>query len=219
MFTGFNEKTTDFLWAIRFNNNREWFLDNKRAYIDNLQRPMNELTQDVYEIMTIKHNLNVDYHVSRIYRDARRIRSGGPYKDRLWFSLREESPDWAAIPVFFFEIEPEGYSYGMGYYIAPPATMLKFRKRLDKNPGEFEEIATKLREKKIFSIYGDEYKKPKGKKEGILSEWYNRRNIGVISERSGHKELYSPGLVQTLCGGFEALIPLYNFLWSLERSD
>lgn len=29
MFTGFTPETIDFLWGIRMNNNREWFLEHK----------------------------------------------------------------------------------------------------------------------------------------------------------------------------------------------
>ena len=30
MFTGFTPETLDFLWGIRMNNNRDWFMANKR---------------------------------------------------------------------------------------------------------------------------------------------------------------------------------------------
>ena len=36
MFTGFTPETVDFLWGIRLNNNREWFLANKKQYVDTL---------------------------------------------------------------------------------------------------------------------------------------------------------------------------------------
>lgn len=29
MFTGFTPETIDFLWGIRMNNNRDWFLEHK----------------------------------------------------------------------------------------------------------------------------------------------------------------------------------------------
>ncbi len=32
MFDGFSPKTVDFLWGIRMNNNREWFLTHKQEY-------------------------------------------------------------------------------------------------------------------------------------------------------------------------------------------
>ena len=52
--------------------------------------------------------------VSRIYRDARRLRGRGPYKDHLWFSVEQPHEIWTESPCFWFELGPEGWSYGMG---------------------------------------------------------------------------------------------------------
>ena len=165
MFTGFNEKATEFLWGIRFNNNREWFLENKQSYLDHVQAPLRALAQDVWTCVTEKAKLDINYHVTRIYRDARRVRDGGLYKEHHWFSMEKDSDDeWTASPGFYFEISPEGYSFGMGYYAAPAATMKKFRDRLDANPAEFERIALALG--KNFEVFGDEYARKKAEKEG-----------------------------------------------------
>ena len=217
MFTGFTEKTTEFLWGIRLNNNRQWLQDNKQSYLEDLQQPMNKLADTVWLEMTSRHKLEVNCHVSRIYRDARRAHKGGLYKDRLWFSLRRPDVDWMGKPVFFFEITPEGYSYGMGYYSASPETMKHFRERLDKNPKEFLRIASALEEQKEFILYGEEYKRKKAEMAGILEKWYNLRNMGMIAEKSGHEELYSARIIGTLCEGFSELLPLYHFLWSLDQ--
>ena len=36
MFEGFSPETVDFLWGIRMNNNRQWFLEHKKQYVDDL---------------------------------------------------------------------------------------------------------------------------------------------------------------------------------------
>ena len=36
MFEGFSPETVDFLWGIRMNNNREWFAENKKNYVNYL---------------------------------------------------------------------------------------------------------------------------------------------------------------------------------------
>ena len=43
MFTGYTPETVDFLWGIRLNNNREWFMENKQRYIDTLYQPTKAL--------------------------------------------------------------------------------------------------------------------------------------------------------------------------------
>ena len=38
MFTGFTDATVDFLWGIRFNNERPWFEAHKETYLSELYR-------------------------------------------------------------------------------------------------------------------------------------------------------------------------------------
>jgi uncharacterized protein (TIGR02453 family) len=218
LFKGFDEKTTEFLWGIRFNNNKTWFEENKQTYLDHVQSPMKELGEEVWTYLTEKHSLEAGYRVARIYRDARRVRDGRPYKDNLWFTIQQHFQDGLALPAFFFGVDPEGYTYGLGYYSAPATTMKKFRDRLDANPAAFERLASALKEQKVFDLYGDEYKQKKADKEGLLGEWYNRKNLGMIAERSGHEKIYAPTFAKTLSGEFELLLPLYHFLWSLENA-
>ena len=128
MFTGFCDQTVDFLWQIRFNNERPWFEAHKADYLTYVLQPMRELGAELYDYMAEKYpQLWLNLHVSRIYRDARRLFGRGPYKDHMWLSLRHENEEWTSRPVFYFEIMPEGYSYGMGVYSATPQVMERFR--------------------------------------------------------------------------------------------
>ena len=47
MFTGFSDATIDFLWELRFHNERPWFLEHKQVFLDTLDRPMKALAADV----------------------------------------------------------------------------------------------------------------------------------------------------------------------------
>ena len=89
MFQGFSQQTNDFLWGIRFNNERSWFEAHKQEYLDYVQSPLRQLAQEVYARFSAAHEeLPLMVRVSRIYRDARRLYGRGPYKSHLWFSLR-----------------------------------------------------------------------------------------------------------------------------------
>ena len=52
MFEGFTPETIDFLWGIRMNNNRDWFLEHKKQYVDTLYTPMKALGQQLFEPCT-----------------------------------------------------------------------------------------------------------------------------------------------------------------------
>ena len=70
MFQGFTKQTIDFLWNIRFNNNKSWFEDHKDEYNTVLKKPMNELAEETYNIFTSKHNdLSLGLAVCRNYKD------------------------------------------------------------------------------------------------------------------------------------------------------
>lgn len=46
-FQGFTPEALDFLWGIRFNNNREWFSEHKSQYQRALYEPMKALAAEL----------------------------------------------------------------------------------------------------------------------------------------------------------------------------
>ena len=54
MFTGFTDATVDFMWGIRFNNERAWFEAHKEDYLQSFYRPMKELGAEVYDYISAK---------------------------------------------------------------------------------------------------------------------------------------------------------------------
>lgn len=217
MFTGFTSGTVDFMWGIRFNNEKSWFEAHREQYKSQFYEPMQALSREVCQRFAGAHpDLGLIHKVSRIYRDARRLRSRGPYKDRLWCSLERPSEDWTGDPVFWFELEPEGYSYGMGFYCAAPLTMAKFRVRLDRDPRPFEKLARSFQKQEVFSLEGEDYKRPKGKTTALLDPWYQKRSFSLIHEGPHEDCIFSHDLADRLVEGYEFLLPFYQYLIALE---
>ena len=102
-FQGYTQQTVDFMWGIRFNNERGWFLEHKDDYINTFLTPTRELGEQVYDaVLALLPDEPLMLKVSRIYRDARRLFGRGPYKDHLWFSLRRRNENEGAEPSFYF---------------------------------------------------------------------------------------------------------------------
>lgn len=155
MFQGFSQGAIDFLWGIRFNNERGWFLAHKEEFLTLVDAPMRELAAQVSQAMTEEFpKLGLELKVSRIYRDARAALWPRPYKDHLWFSLRRRNENEGAEPSFYFEIAPEYYSYGMGAWDLPPVTMAKLRARIDRDPKPLEKLARRLERQGEFALEG-----------------------------------------------------------------
>jgi len=69
------------MWNLRFNNNKPWFDAHKDEYKRDFLNPMKALGQDVFERVTADFgNRGFIRKVSRIYKDARRVRDGEPYR-------------------------------------------------------------------------------------------------------------------------------------------
>lgn len=217
MFQGFSPRTVDFMWAIRFHNEKSWFEAHKEDYIRDLQTPMRALAEDTCAAFAGRHrDLGLNLHISRIYRDARRLHGNGPYKDHLWFSLRRKAEDWTTTPVFYFELRPEGYGYGLGYYSAKPVTMAKFRARLDARPKPFARLVRALENGPGFALDAPAYRRPKGDPGSLLYPWYNSKGLSLSRDLPLDEQLYLPSLPDTLARGYEFLLPFYRYFLSLD---
>ena len=215
MFQGFTPEAIEFLWGVKFNNNREWFGEHKQEYLDLIDKPLRELSQQLLDAMNEEFpKLGFRQHVSRIYRDARRLFGRGPYKDHLWLVIERPQDDHLGRPAFYFEIAPNYYSYGFGFWDMSPETAAKLRARIDRDPKPMEKLARKLNKSK-FSLYGEEYKRPKGDVGKLLNPWYNRKNIGVSFDDNCEGVLFTPELFDEILEGFRFLMPFYQYFDTL----
>jgi uncharacterized protein (TIGR02453 family) len=216
MFTGFTDKTIDFMWNLRLNNEKPWFEANKDDFIRYFQTPMKELGREVFERVSADFDRGFIHKVSRIYKDARRVKDGEPYRTNMWFSIERPSEEWTSTPVFWFELDPEKWSYGLGYYAAKAETMAKFRARLDKHPKAFEKLTASFDRQSEFVLDGDEYKRKKDAPTPKTAAWYNRKSFSLIHTETNSKVLYSRELVDRLVKGYAFLMPLYDYLITLD---
>lgn len=209
MFTGFSPEAIDFLWGIRFNNEKSWFEAHKAQYLAALYNPMKELARAVSE--PFSEIPGMVCKVSRIYRDARRIYNGRPYKESLWFCLREDRQNWGELPSLFFEIAPEGYSYGFLMWSPKADTMQAFRTRLEDKPDAFLKIVKKAERKTGIEVTGGEYYRKKVCANPDIAHYYNLKNISAYVEKPADELLFQPALAETVRTTLLDLLPLYEY--------
>lgn len=218
MFTGFTDETVDFMWGIRFNNERTWFEAHKEIYLTCFYRPMQALGAEIYDfIRGQRPDYDLVNKVTRIYRDARRLHGRGPYKESLWFSVEEPSDLWTAKPTFWFELMPEGWSYGMGYYLPKALTMAKLRARLDRDPKTMEALTRALDGQEEFALEAERYKRPKGPAPSpLLEPWYQAKSFTICHQEALTEDLFSRAIVERLKAGFAFLLPYYDYFVTLD---
>lgn len=217
MFEGFTERTINFMWELRFNNNKPWFLEHKDEFVRDFQTPMRELGRDVFaQLKDTCGDRGFIHKLSRVYKDARRPMGDGPYRDHLWFSVERPSEEWTSTPVFWFELAPEEWRYGLGYYSARPLTMAKLRRRIDNDPKAFEKLIAPLSRQDEFALEGPEYVRKKEAPSKKTEPWYNKKSLALVHYQKNGNELFSPELTGRLVSGYKLLMPLYDYLITLD---
>ncbi|MDR2939310.1 MAG: DUF2461 domain-containing protein [Clostridiales bacterium] len=219
-FEGFSTATIDFMWNLRLNNNKAWFEEHKPEFIEVFQTPMKALGREVFEhINTNFGGRGFIHKVSRIYKDARRVKGGEPYRCNLWFSIERPVPngmEWTSTPVFWFELTPENWTYGLGYYSARAETMAKLRARIDKNPKAFEKFVALLEKQNEFALEGAEYVRKKEAPTKKVEAWYNKKSFSLIHEQQHGAELFTSDLVGRIVSGYTFLMPFYDYFITLD---
>ncbi len=212
MFQGFSQQTGDFLWSLALNNDRTWFNANRQTFEDVLNQPFRALASDTLERMQALYpSQSFQSHVSRIYRDARRLFGRGPFKDHLWFTVH--SGDRHAVgPMFWFELDRVSWSYGMGIWDDSADVPAAFRAAVDADPARFEALVRDILACGEYRLWGEVYKRPKGDRGELLNPWYNRRHISVGYERACGGVMYTDAMPGFLADEFARLMPMYRFL-------
>lgn len=209
MFTGFTPETIDFLWGIRMNNNRDWFLEHKKQYVDTLYQPMKSLGADLFQ--PFLNRTGDILKVSRIYRDAR-LHHPQPYKESLWICIRRDVEWWAENPCLFFEIRPEGVSYGFSLWKPKSSAMEAFRRRLAAHPEEFPEILERVQKDVGMELTAVCYKRPKEAPSQALAPYFAwKEDISLIVNEPVGEKLFGPELGRRAGTFLEKLIPLYDY--------
>ncbi len=218
--TTYSEQTVEFLWNLRFNNSREWFQARKADYEALMLRPTKELAGALFEHLRDKypkHDWNL--HISRIYRDARRLYGRGPMNDHLWFTLWADREEGSA-PAFWFSFFPEGWDFGMGCWSGGKNTVMeRFRAQVKLDPAPAEQLAKKLEKQDVFVLGGDSYKKHRMETTPLLQSWVDKKWLG-FQHRGDHGELdLSERLLPFVRDGLDWLMPFYAYFLALPELE
>ena len=209
MFTGFTPETIDFLWGIRMNNNREWFLEHKDQYTSTLYEPMKALGQELFQPFLSRSGDILK--VSRIYRDAR-LHHPEPYKESLWICIRKDVEWWAENPCLYFEIRPEEVSYGFTLWKPKAATMEAFRRQLAAQPEAFLDMLHGVQKAVGMEVRAVCYKKPKEAPRPALAPFYTwKEDISLTVHEPVSEDIFGLELGARAKIFLEQLIPLYDY--------
>ncbi len=217
MFQGYSPETVDFLWGIRLNNNREWFLAHKPEYVKYLYEPTKALGKELFSLVADKPGTLVK--VSRIYRDAR-MHHPLPYKESLWICIRQDVEWWAENPCLYFEINPDRIHYGFFFWRVRPQIMERIRQDMTANPEKFLKMIKKAEKETGCPVVAEDvYKRPKPADNKKLQPYFAwKGQIGCVREEEFSPDTFGPELGDRVNAMLQSLLPLYDYFCKFTES-
>ena len=149
--------------------------------------------------------------ISRIRRDTRFTKDKTLYREHVWATFVRPKKEFPCSPAFWFEITPQGYTCGVGYYCTTPQLMQAYRDAILADPAAFR-WAVRKAERAGFAFGGESYKKDKpGNVPEDLRTYYNQKDAFVCRENPSLAPLRDAGIIEEFKKGFQELAPLYHF--------
>jgi uncharacterized protein (TIGR02453 family) len=220
-FAGFTKETFRFLEELGRHNEKKWFEAHRDDYMEHVVRPMQNLVMDLSDTIVMIDPLMVTTPavgktISRINRDVRFSKDKSPYRNNVWITFKRPSADWMDCPCYYFEIYPDFYRYGMGYYSASKETMDKLRSIIDHRPSLFRDAISFFEEGRPYSLEGELYKRNLNPSLGDdLSTWYQRKNFYLACNCRADDRLFSGKLAEDVASDFILTKGFYDFLTGL----
>lgn len=207
----------DFLTELKENNNRDWFLANKKRY-DKLKKEYQDFIQElIAEISKFDAdfaNLNAKDCLFRINRDVRFSNDKSPYKTNFGASICKRGKKDSG-PLFYVHLEPNSSFIAAGVYMPDAEFLKKIRQEIDYNLDEFRSIINHSTFQKYFKGLDQESalkSSPKGyEKDQDGIEFLRLRSFTVTNSLSD-KDLVSKDLIKEIKSGFEAAKAFNDFL-------
>lgn len=208
--------------AIRFNNNRPFFLENREWYLRAVREPSLALAtelSDAVEALDPDLERRPNRVVSRINRDIRFSKDKSPYRDYIWLAFRRPGEERGTTLGVYFDISDEGASCGMGFYKENVEIMANLRARIEKSPEEILGLWRELRDEfTLFPRINKRIKIPEEIPEE-LREWYAARGFYVEKAINDFDLIRSPMLADEIKHCYARLTPLYRYILNLQPGE
>lgn len=214
-----SKNTLQFLEDLKTNNNRDWFLENKKRY-EEFKKDYHQLIREFLETMKPQDAnlelLEVKNCAFRINRDIRFSKNKAPYKTHLgiWMNTNQGRNNG---PGYYIHIE-KGASFIAGGLYSPEADELKkIRKEIAFFYEDLEEILANKNFKKIYSgLDRNETNSLKNgpkdfEKDHPAIEFLKLKSFVAVKKISD-KELFEEHFVKIITEKLLVLKPLLEFL-------
>ena len=207
-----------FLKALKKNNNKEWFDDNRKTY-ETAKKEVQDFTTALIKELSksdpsIAHLTYKDC-LFRINRDVRFSKDKSPYKTNFGIYICAGGKK-SMMAGYYLHLEPGASFIGGGLYMPMPPQLAKIRQEIDYNFEEFKKI---ISAKSFVKHYGglnegdDKLSRvPKGYEVDNPAAEYLKHKSFIVMKALSDKEILDKTLMPESIKAFQALKPLIDFM-------
>jgi uncharacterized protein (TIGR02453 family) len=150
------QSTLDFLSDLKYHNERDWFMKNRKSYEDaraNYELFVQALIDKITEFDPILKGLQVKSCTYRINRDIRFSNDKTIYKTHLGaFVVRGGKKNGDRYAGYYFHVEPGNSMIAGGAYMPPMPWLTAIREKINEQGDVFLKI---IRDKEFVNIFGE----------------------------------------------------------------
>ena len=220
-FSGFPRNFLMLLAENSFNDSKVYYETVKEQIKQSATVPMRNLCADLSgQLFDMDEHMNLipSRMVSRVRRDTRVAKNENMYRNNMWAMFMRDKYAYGYFPCMWFEVQPGGWSCGVGIFNSDPTFMGCYRETILQYPKEFER-AVKSVLKSGAETDLEQYKKPKPGSENIekrMLPYFNAKSLFFIYYSTDLEPLFDGSIENILSEKFRAFRPMYKFIASVS---
>ena len=204
------KNTISFLKELKFNNNREWFNENKDRF-NNIQSQVKIFAQEVNDSLNVSDNIE-KIKIFRIYRDLRFSKDKTPYKKNIGMAFHRAKPELRGG--YYLEISADESFIAVGFWNPNKEDLLRIRKEIEIDGQEFKRIVNQKKIKEIWGdLKGDEVKtSPKGFTSDHEYIDLIKKKQFIFIKKLKEKDILDEKFQNELVNYFESIRPFFDYM-------
>ncbi|MDB5049656.1 MAG: hypothetical protein JWO30_2727 [Fibrobacteres bacterium] len=212
-----SKRTFAFLAALKKHNDRDWFLENKPAYLEakeDFETLVGELIQRIAAFDKSVQGLDPRKCSFRIFRDARFSKDKSPYKTNFGAHISAKENKFQERAGYYLHVEPGNCFLGGGAYTPSSPWLKAIRNAIAEDGKFFRRLITAPAFKKQFgAMTGDTVKTvPQGfSKEHTHIDLLRHKDFLAMRQLKD-AEVLAPGFAKEAAAAFKVLMPFERFL-------
>lgn len=208
--TVITKDTLRFLSALKSNNNREWFEQNKPEF-KSLEAGVKAFYRSLMDKMN-EHDEIEKLKVFRIYRDVRFSKDKTPYKTHFAGSFSRLGAHLRGG--YYLQIKPGESFIAAGFWQPNSQDLLRIRKEFEHDASGFRELINRPSFKKTWGeLVGDEVKTaPKGFNKEDPNIDLIRKKAFIFVQKFTDKEVLSKAFIDEVNNSFIEIRPYFDLM-------